>query len=515
MTVSTTAAQIQKAKDLNNSRQLDIHKISDYPEVKSVVGHIFSGMETQGLTNKRYADTLKDHIRTIVLDLYAAYRSDPTMYISYSRNKNDYKKGSRYKALFWGYTNTIKVIDFLKDNGYIENHKGMYDRNNPVKSRQSRMKATGKFVQVVEKKNQVTWPMIQRNGNEETIILRDAEGKDTDYTDNDETIRMRKSLEEINDVLEKTPILLELTDSQFYRLNTRLRNDPQRQAVDYTSKKLKRVFNNGSFTQGGRFYGGWWQWVPRWYRKYITINFKDTVELDYSGLHINMMYAMEKYPLPKDDPYTLKGYGNIRDFLKKVLQSFINAPDRKTAKQAIQKAINFNEIAQPKSIKSIDDVLDEFEKKHAPIKKYFCSGKGIELQYQDSMMAERIMLHWARRGYTILPVHDSFITFTTLKGEVEDAMDIAFHDMFGVHSKIDLKATVREEQRKKSAQFRKERGITDPFHTDEECVHYLIQYRKYHELQAEFMKSHTLHQLTTYNILLTIISNLPSPYFPL
>ena len=53
-------------------------------------------------------------------------------------------------------------------------------------------------------------------------------------------------------------------------------------ATGYASRKQRvfvnqdnfvyRVFNNGSWRQGGRFYGGFWQGIPSAYRKYIRID---------------------------------------------------------------------------------------------------------------------------------------------------------------------------------------------------------------------------------------------------
>ena len=44
-------------------------------------------------------------------------------------------------------------------------------------------------------------------------------------------------------------------------------------------------------------------------------------------------------------------------------------------------------------------VMDAFEKKHAPIQDYFCTGVGIDLQYEESQLAEQIMLHFARQAF--------------------------------------------------------------------------------------------------------------------
>ena len=76
--------------------------------------------------------------------------ADDEMYIAYSRNANNYKQGSRYAALFLGYRNVIKVIDFLIDKGYVENVPGRYIRDGSGgRSFQSRLRATDRLIKIV------------------------------------------------------------------------------------------------------------------------------------------------------------------------------------------------------------------------------------------------------------------------------------------------------------------------------------------------------------------------------
>ncbi|MBW2366981.1 MAG: hypothetical protein JRH15_03750 [Deltaproteobacteria bacterium] len=112
-----------------------------------------------------------------------------------------------------------------------------------------------------------------------------------EYKDTEDTNQMRDNLIKINRNLNNHSVLLYVWDEDLKLINERMRNHPdskKRGAIDFSNKRLRRVFNNGSFEQGGRFYGGWWANLPRDCRKYIRINGKDVVECDYSGYHINM-----------------------------------------------------------------------------------------------------------------------------------------------------------------------------------------------------------------------------------
>jgi len=86
------------------------------------------------------------------------------------------------------------------------------------------------------------------------------------------------------------------------------------------------------------------------------------------------------------------------------------------------------------------ELRDRIIKAHKPIADLFFKGVGNHLQFQDSNIAERVMLHFAGMDAPALPVHDSFILHHAYgeSGEVEEAMRKAFYQEVGEHiSKID------------------------------------------------------------------------------
>jgi hypothetical protein len=189
----------------------------------------------------------------------------------------------------------------------------------------------------------------------------------------------------------------------------------------------------------------------------IRINGKDVVECDYSGLHINMLYAMSGLPMPDGDVYHLPGYSNdktFRDFVKTLLLVLLNSDSRTSARGALQEAVLQDKtLTLPEEIPSIRGehlypIMDAFEAKHEPIKHYFCTGVGIDLQNKDSMMAEQVLLQFSKWNYAILPMHDSFIIHHGLEQSLRDSMNKAFKDLFGVDCKIDLKYHSIEERNK-------------------------------------------------------------------
>jgi len=169
--------------------------------------------------------------------------------------------------------------------------------------------------------------------------------------------------------------------------------------VNLSRKRLHRVFN-GSFEQGGRFYGGWWQGMPRAARPFITINGEPTRELDYAGLHLAMLYAKIGEPL-HGDPYALDGiHHDHRKLIKITLMKMINAKKPR--------------IARPRGMPLPPDVAwkdlqEAIALKHGAIATYFRSGEGLRLQRLDAEVAEDVMVSMMDRGVLALPIHDSFI----------------------------------------------------------------------------------------------------------
>jgi hypothetical protein len=76
--------------------------------------------------------------------------------------------------------------------------------------------------------------------------------------------------------------------------------------------------------------------------------------------------------------------------------------------------------------------------KHHKIAHHFNTGYGLTLQYEDSKLAERVILILLNQGIVCLPMHDSFIVQAIYKKQLIDAMDQAYFDRF--HVKISMKS---------------------------------------------------------------------------
>ncbi len=488
----TKKQRVEKAKKLSYSRNIYARRGGDYPEVKECLGFFLDEIKKDYRVIKRHEGKYRKAIRVFILDLFVANQLAPEMYLTYSRSKDDFSRKARYGKMYLSYDVTMKVKDYLIKHEYIEHH---HAQPLPPFRKLPRIRATEKLIQILVKNYKIEIGMYIWDWNDSlpTVILRNDEKEDIPYEDTEVTLQMKANHRIINRNLEKHAVLLYITDKEYRELFVRMQKSSSRAAADFTRKFVRRIFNNSSWEKGGRFYGGWWQNIPREYRHFIRLNEKDVVECDYSGLHVNMLYAKEGLPMPEGDVYSdIPGYANsddFRAFVKQLLLILVNSDNRERAREAIQETVyRKKRLKLPKEQvpstegKHIFPLIDAFAEKHKPISKYFCTGEGIDLQYLDSQMAEQVLLHFSKMEYTILPMHDSFIIHHGLEQELKDAMNTAFKAMFHVDIRVDLKYNSIKERSKQS-------GNTEPYICDDDLSELLEQEKKYsiyHKLLTQF-----------------------------
>nr|WP_321402063.1 hypothetical protein [uncultured Desulfobacter sp.] len=195
-------------------------------------------------------------------------------------------------------------------------------------------------------------------------------------------------------------------------------------------KDMHRVFNRGSkdFDKGGRFYGPYYQGMPSKFRKHIYIDGKKTVEWDYSGLHIRMLYHQLGLEF-NEDPYAI-GDGSQRNEYKLVSLISINA-DKRGSHIAVRDALEDAGFDAAQDLNSIRKMMDDFKARHAPIQEYLFSGVGIDLQNADSRIMEKIMMKLHAKGIAALPIHDSAIVEAEHSARLQKIMFQVYEEEMG------------------------------------------------------------------------------------
>lgn len=387
---------------------------SEEPQVDEAVHYIVDSLCRYGLIPARIKPAkLYPTAKIVLLNLYRARTIGIEYWVTYSRDKNIINAAKRYRKSGLNYDSLIALIKALQRIEYILAVKGFHDnssyKNTPAsRSKPSRMRAT-RDLGTIFRNYGIQPEHLSRDPKQELIERKDEPDdndnrKLLDYTGTVATGKMLKVLRSYNQLIKSSDIQLTITPSRY---------------VDFSDTTVKRVFNNDSWSQGGRFYGGWWQSIKSKSRHHITINGNPSVELDYKALHPFMLYQREGIAWPENfDPYTLLEHAGhddqrkLRKLTKDFLLVALNAASEGAAIKAMQKQIREDnkkeEKSYPETIPPLKSLLNAIKGHNERIAHHLCTGIGISLQYQDSCIAERIIKTMTKEGKPVLCLHDGF-----------------------------------------------------------------------------------------------------------
>lgn len=439
-----------RSRALENSRPFDVHTWSDHPEVDAFVDPIYNA-HFYG----RKQDIRKKHLKVLLLDLYISWNSDPEAYVAISRNSNDYKAGSRYNALHISKL-TIDVLDALVDANLVEQNIGFYDRSRNM-GKTTRIRPTGELIKLFE--DAKFGPMdIGYPPDTETVIIRDRDpddlrAKEIEYQDTDETRRMSAMLLRYNALLQSTFIDIPTLETPWIGGDENDQTKGVLVSQDLRAKFVRRIFNRGSFEYGGRFYGGWWQRCPKEWRAKIFINDKPTTEIDYTGLHLVLLYAWQGLsywdevggdPYAVELPQWLRRAAGSRPIIKSLTLMTLNAASPKVAFRA------FRDKAAPGSWEKgltddqLHELLSAIEVKHPLIADMLNSDMGVRLMNWDSRITEIILDHFTAKSVCVLPIHDSYIVPYGWEDELTKVMRRAFEKVTEIYMPSAEEGSIKE-----------------------------------------------------------------------
>ena len=413
--------------------------------IHDLADHLLQLEQDAKLKKQRRAasSVAKFHLSTgwLCRKLLASYSASPTAGMRISKDRNRYTKG-RYVPDGITYDITIDgVLALLELDGFVrEVRGGRYDRTKG-EGDQTRIAATAKMVDwfaadpaLIPKALvgcedtdpvvvQVTTKRKGKNKKGKEVTFKTKTLKK--YTDDANTNQMRDNLNLINDCLKRHWSDLYLSDEDWAKLQRSLVGNKKydHTPIQLQRQTVRRIFNSTSFDIGGRFYGGWWQNIPSGYRGLITIDGKRTTEFDYGRLHPTMLYAQKGLTLA-EDAYDVGIGREHRDVIKQLFNAMVQM---KEPQDRPPRDVKFRQTG--KTWKQLRDLILE---KHEPIKNKFFCGMGNKLQYEDSQIAEKVMLHFAKQDIAILPVHDSFVIQRSLKPELVEVMSKGFTVFYDV-----------------------------------------------------------------------------------
>lgn len=410
-----------------------------------------------------YKKQLK-HLEYLLLDLKYRYLETPNGYIHCSRDKNSYvyyQANEPYKSLNVMPTPLLSILDKLVAARLLTQDLGFqHGEGRRRVSYASRYKYTEELLKYL---NQIPESAVgYERGIAQEIVLRgkkhytDKNGKHKtrriyyDVPANPKTASLANWVRCFNTGYAQhhidiyRPVYPEFEQTQGEDIKESVIN------INLNRKYLYRIFND-DLERGGRFYGAWWQSVPSELRRYIVINGNPTVEIDYRGIHIALLYAIKGIDYYAEDeyadPYTVEGWN--RDDVKLLLQIVLNT-SKKNVIPAFRDAMQ-EEGFEPYPAEDLEQLISKFEEMHAPIVEYFYEGLGVYLQNLDAKIAEGVLMNCMQVGerdeqgiirkFPALPVHDSFIVEARHKTLLENAMTTAASEAIAnmlIHDRIQI-----------------------------------------------------------------------------
>lgn len=431
-----------------NSRPFDPHWTTPLPTLTKYLEGLCSKLTgAEQRIRKRNVNSQANFeaaIKSIVLDLYRAHESDPSLHVGIATGQGSLQKLSkgRYGASLLSPRTFRAAMDVLVNLDHVIMTAPHWDDPSRKNSRTARYQASRSLILALRNAG-ASFTSLCRHRGAEGIRLKDEKKRLVEYGDVGIANEARDKLRTINDMLEGHWADLALTDQQLSKEVANVsgqRDEEASQSFDFAARTLHRVFNNSDWEQGGRFYGAWWISCPSELRKYIFIDGKPTVEVDYSGLHAAMLFAEAGMAIP-DDPYArcLSGGGSParRKLVKETFNALLNAG----SVHELQEIDGYSEELAGQAWgdfkRFIVSCFPEF-------KQHFGSGVGIRLQFKDSQLAEAVMLEFATHRYPCLPVHDSFIVHHALQDKLTTAMQAAFEAEFGAVGQVKFEIGVGE-----------------------------------------------------------------------
>lgn len=439
-------------RDYHHLRPLDVHRWSEHKEANSFVDYVYDTyLNIQSNENQRIK---KKHLKVVLLDLYVAWLNDPDLNIAVHMTTGAYSDGTVFKKGKSRYNelnikvSTIEIVHRLLEADLIGFQKG-FEGSPEWQGYVSRIWPTNKLTKLF--KNTAFGEFdVGYDEVRETIILRDQNKNEIEYNDTEDVMRMRSNSEKYNKLLEKTfidiqsvgkPPRIELPEGKKRgRRNRRIFVN-----ITHHDKFVRRIFNNKSFSDGGRFYGGWWQRIDSKSRKEIRLNNAPTVEIDYSALHVILAYAeanIDYWQTTNKDPYDLpvRGVNNpehCREIAKLFLLLSLNASDEKRLYRAFRSELNYREYPYSFPDVVLSELLDTIKEHHLDISHLICSGAGLRLMNIDSRICDYVIADFVESDTPILTVHDSFIVPKGEEARLDQLMKEAFEH---VTHKVGIKA---------------------------------------------------------------------------
>lgn len=378
----------------------------EYIEVNEYVGGRYLDLDIKvsrgisGIVQKIFRSNRKE-IGVLVVNLLA-YRGKR---LFYRRNTNTTTtKDKKYNPNMISNYSIIKAVTQLEEQGYIINTIAERQYGDGSKHIPSSFIATPLFYEVFDVKDNTEHSQNTVVKDIQRVILKDKEKRMVGYRENDLTRYSRDCLQYYNTYIHTKTI--EYTDKDG--------------VINKAHCYLTRIFNQ-EVGNTGRLYHSELQNIPSEYRQSVLIDGMDTLEIDFSSLHLQMLIDMyykrdavlnigDLYLLPLTEEERLIKAN--RDAVKQAFNIMLNCTKRNSASAAVQQYLNKHK--KEYTISNGWELVKRLEEAYSFLPLNVILWQSIPMSYvlqrKDSDIAMDLICCGVEQDVPVLPIHDSFIT---------------------------------------------------------------------------------------------------------
>ena len=433
--------------DRYHSQPFSYHAETDSLALQKLSQNIWKSFKDEdrtnidGTSNNKGKILGQDYLRLTIIQLFAHWKSDPTMCLATPRGNDTLNVKDFYNTKMVSIRKLSKVFDALNLYGYVDHVNHTHTDNPKNKNTTSRIRTNKRlhdlFIEVDACEFDVDLNadaklihLTDWEIDEDGDLVKDANNKKAKqyikYDENEPHIAAKlKVLLQYNQLLRQTHVdVASLEQPYVIRLKknkTTKKIEEQLIPINQNKKFVRRIFSRGDWEANGRFYGGFWQQIGSEYRHHLRINGHRTVELDYSSLHPNIL-LVEQGNCPCEDVYSLG--------TEPILPRFDLLTQRKIMKMAVMMLLNAHSISKayfalmntyktpkgdakdPRSTitySEFEKYVEAFINRHPSLENLIGKDQGIRLMYVDSQIIEAIINNFISQNLPILCVHDSII----------------------------------------------------------------------------------------------------------
>lgn len=250
--------------------------------------------------------------------------------------------------------------------------------------------------------------VIQKRGKYDPMNTVDGRAEWIDYPESNMSKKYRREVRTINEWLHKAQL-----DYSGGRL------------VDLSDKRLRRYFNNASFKEGGRLFGGFWQWLKSRQVRHITINGERIAEVDFETMQVALARASVGHPHDIwKDAYMVPGFEQYRAGIKRVFASML------FAQKPLKRWPRDVQCLFPPGT-SILSVCEAIEKAFPELSDLWYVGAGFRLMFTESQVLVQVLLRLIERGVVALPKHDCVLVPEKKAALAAKVMQETFEELTG------------------------------------------------------------------------------------